>query len=166
MSKISHNIKKRENPNDVFLTPLSLVKIHLDLIEPYIKENDKWYDPFMATGNYYNSFKTNHKCFSEITMDKDFFTFDEKIDVICSNPPYSCIDKVLQKSVELNPRVISYLIGFGNLTAKRIEYMNNKGYKLVVFHLTKVWKWYGMSLIVVFTKEGTNCISFDRIVHK
>jgi hypothetical protein len=165
-SCIADKIKKRIIPNDVFLTPLSVIKIHLELIKPYINKNDLWFDPFYGTGNYYNSFPTENKCFTEISLNKDFFDFNEKIDIICSNPPYSCIDKVLEKSVELNPRIISYLIGFGNLTTKRIEYMNKHGYNLVVFHLTKVYKWYGMSLIVVFIKEGTNCISYDRIVHK
>jgi hypothetical protein len=37
------------------------------------------------------------------------------------------IDKVLEKSVSLNPRIISYLIGYGNVTTKRLEYMELKG---------------------------------------
>ena len=40
------------------------------------------------------------------------------------------------------------------------------GYYLSKLHLTKVFKWYGMSAIVVFTKSSPNCISYDRIVHK
>jgi hypothetical protein len=79
------------------------------------------------------------------------------------------IDKVLQHSIALNPTVISYLIGYGNLTTKRIEYMNSKGYELRSMHLTKVFKWYGMSAIVNFVKVDrrcNNCLSFDRTVHK
>ena len=76
------------------------------------------------------------------------------------------IDRVLQKSVELNPRCISYLIGFHNLTTKRIEYMNSHGYYLKKLHLLKVFEWYGMSAIVVFEKNCSNCITFDRKVHR
>ena len=86
------------------------------------------------------------------------------MDIICSNPPYSIIDKILEKSVALNPRVISYLIGVNNLTAKRIEYMENNGYGLKKIHMCKVWKWFGMSFIVQFEKGEKSCMSFDRIV--
>lgn len=169
MHKIHDSIKKRDIAKDVFYTPLSLVKIHLDLVKPLIKENDIVYDPFYGKGAYYNEFpnvfKSNTFVFSEIEMGKDFFKFNDKIDIIISNPPYSIIDKVLEKSVSLNPRVISYLIGIHNLTTKRIEYMNKHGYFLSALHFTKVFKWFGMSIICVFSK-GENCISFDRIIHR
>jgi type I restriction-modification system DNA methylase subunit len=168
MHKTLYKIQKKTNPNDVFITPLELVKLHCDLV--HVNENDVIYDPFFGTGNYYNSFKNHFKqntfLFSEITLGKDFFEFDEKIDVIISNPPYSCIDNVLTKSIQLNPHTISYLIGINNLTTKRIEYMNHNGYGLTTLHFTKVYSWFGMSIIVIFTKDGDNCISFDRKVHR
>ena len=43
-SSISHAIKKRDKPNDVFITPLPLAKFHIDMIETI--ETDTWYDPF------------------------------------------------------------------------------------------------------------------------
>jgi len=166
ITSISHKIKQRDNPKDVFYTPDTLVKEHLDLIKEYTNPNDKWVDPFYGEGIYYNAFTTENKEYTEIALGKDFFEYKTNVDVIVSNPPYSMIDKVLEHSVSLDPRVISYLIGMGNLTARRIEYMNQQGYGLVKLHLTKVFKWYGMSFIVVFVKEKTNCISFDRKVHK
>ena len=74
------------------------------------------------------------------------------------------IDKVLEHSVELKPRVIQYLLGVGNLTAKRIEFMENAGYGIVKFHMCKVFKWFGMSFIVHFEYGSDNCISYDRTV--
>jgi len=165
-STISHSIKGREKSSDVFYTPETLMREHLQLIIEYVKDGDKWYEPFYGGGIYYNAFPTENKVFTEIAMGKDFFEFKDKVDVIVSNPPYSMIDKVLEHSVLLNPRVISYLIGMGNLTAKRMEYMNQQGYGLAKLHMTKVFKWYGMSFIVVFVKDSENCISFDRKVHK
>lgn len=165
-SSVSHNIKHRDNPKDIFYTPDSLVKEHLDLVTEYTTQNDKWFDPFYGEGIYYNAFTTENKEFTEITLGKDFFEYNTNVDVILSNPPYSMIDKVLKHSVSLNPRVISYLIGMGNLTARRIEFMNQHGYGLAKLHLTKVFKWYGMSFIVVFVKGENNCISFDRKVHR
>jgi hypothetical protein len=165
-SSISHKIKKRDTPKDVFITPLDLAYLNIEMIED---NNYIWYDPFMNSGSYFNQFPNNgkeHK-WSEILENKDFFDFNENIDVICSNPPYSIIDKVLKKSVELKPIYISYLIGQGNLTSKRIEFMNDNGYFLQKLHMCKVWKWYGMSYIVVFKKgDGENCMTFDRTVWK
>jgi hypothetical protein len=162
-SKNGHNIKKREVPLDVFYTPLTAVKEHLKLIDA--KPEDKWFDPFFGQGVYYDNFPTENKCWTEIAKDKDFFEFNEPIDIICSNPPFSMFDKVLKKSVELKPRIISYLIGVNNLTAKRIEDMNKAGYGLSKCHIMKVKKWFGFQFILVFEKDAQNCMSFDRIVH-
>lgn len=158
----SHNIKQREIPNDVFITPLKLAKYNIDMIE--YNEDEIWYDPFKNNGSYYNQFPNENKKWSEILEERDFFTFDEKVDIICSNCPYSMINKVLEKSVELKPRIISYLIGINNLTAKRLEYMENNGYYITKLHMCKVFKWYGMSMIVVWEREKKAIISFDRVV--
>ena len=166
-SSISHTIKKRDTPKDVFYTPSSLVKEHLELVVEYAKEGDKWFEPFYGGGVYYDAFPTENKVFTEIAMGKDFFEFKDEVEMIVSNPPYSMIDKVLAHSVSLKPRIISYLIGQGNMTARRVEYMNQQGYGLAKIHMTKVFKWYGMSYIVVFLKgHKGNAMSFDRKVHK
>lgn len=164
ISSTSTNIKTRKTPNDVFITPLELAKNHIDYIE-YLPQ-DIWYDPFKNNGSYYNQFPNENKKWSEILDDKDFFVFNEKCDIICSNPPYSMIDKVLEKSVSLSPHTISYLIGINNLTSKRIEYMENNDYYITKIHLCKVYKWYGMSCIVVWEKDKKSIIHYDRIVWK
>jgi hypothetical protein len=161
-SNTSHKIKNRVNPNDVFITPLKLAKYNIDMIE--YNQDDIWYDPFKNNGSYYNQFPNDNKLWSEILEDKDFFTFDEKVDIICSNPPYSMINKVLEKSVELKPRIISYLIGINNLTAKRMEYMENSGYYITKIHICKVFKWYGMSVIVIWEKDKKPIMTYDRVV--
>lgn len=165
-STISHTIKQRDAPKDVFYTPSTLVKEHLDIVMEFAKEGDKWYDPFFGEGVYYNAYPTENKDFSEIAMGRDFFEYKTEVDMIVSNPPYSMIDKVLEHSVSLKPRVISYLIGMGNLTARRMEFMNDHGYGLAELHMTKVFKWYGMSFIVTFVQGAENKMSYDRKVHK
>ena len=172
-SKTADKVKKRSKANDVFLTPLKLSKKQINMID--YNDNDIWFDPFKNNGSYYDQFPNNQSDniidyynskneWTEIIQNKDFFTFDKKVDIICSNPPYSMIDKVLEKSVELKPRVISYLIGVNNLTAKRIEYMENNGYGLAKLHMCKVFKWFGMSCIVQFERGAESCMSFDRVV--
>tara|TARA_R110000744_G_scaffold195815_1_gene314945 strand:- start:970 stop:1479 length:510 start_codon:yes stop_codon:yes gene_type:complete len=161
--KISRTIKKRDKANDVFITPLPLAKKHIDLIE--YEDGDIWYDPFKYSGNYYNQFPNDNKLWSEILEDKDFFNFNIEVDIICSNPPYSMLDKVIKKSIELNPHTISYLIGQNNLTAKRIETLNTAGYGLYKCVMMKVWDWYGLSYIVYFKKDKPNCIDIDRTIY-
>ena len=163
-SNVSHKIKKRNSSNDIFITPLELAKKAIDMIE--YNQADIWFDPFKNTGNYYNQYPNDNKLYSEILEGKDFFDFNEKIDIICSNPPYSIIDKVIEKSIELKPRVINYLIGVGTLTARRLEMFENAGYGLTKIHMCKVYKWYGMSFIIQFEKNKQSIISFDRIVWK
>ena len=163
-SRISTNIKKRDTPNDVFITPVELAKTHINMINS--APDDVWLDPFKNSGNYYNQFPTENKEYTEILEGKDFFDYDKNVDVICSNPPYSMIDKVLEHSVKLQPRVISYLIGVNNLTAKRMEYMTDNGYSITTLHICKVYKWYGMSLLVVFEKGKPSIITYDRVVWK
>lgn len=162
-SESSHNIKKRDLPNDVFITPLGLSKRAIELVGT---SDGLWLDPFKATGSYYNQFPTDNKVYTEITEGIDFFDFKQNVDVICSNPPYSLMDKVLQHSINLNPKIINYLIGIGNLTAKRIELMNTNGYFITKMEMCKVWKWYGMSVIVQFEKGKENIISINRTVWK
>lgn len=169
-SSVGHKIKNKDKPNDVFYTPLNLVKKHLEIIKPFVKDKDIILDPFYGDGAYHNLFKDYFKDntfdFTEIELKKDFFKYDKNVDIIVSNPPYSCINEVLEHSIKLKPRIISYLIGIHNLTPKRIEYMNNNGYKIVNVHMIKVYKWFGMSLIVTFSKDGENCINYDRIIYK
>ena len=63
-SSISRSIKNRENPNDVFITPLKLAKSHIDMID--YKDTDVWYDPFKNNGSYHNQFPNENKKWSEI----------------------------------------------------------------------------------------------------
>jgi len=163
-NKISTLIKNRETPNDIFITPLLIAKKHIDMIN--YNDDDIWYDPFKNTGNYYNQYPNDNKKWSEILDDKDFFEFNEKVDIICSNPAYSIMDKILEHSVKLQPKIISYLIGINNLTPKRIEYMENNDYFITKIHLCKIYKWYGMSSIIIWEKDKKGIINFDRIVYK
>jgi len=162
-SKKGHKIKNRNKKNDIFITPLLLAKKHIDYIE--YEDNDIWYDPFKNSGNYYNQFPNDNKVWSEILEGKDFFDFNTKVDIICSNPPYSILDKVIKKSIDLKPHTISYLIGQNNLTAKRIQTLNNAGYGLYKCLMMKVWDWFGLSYIVYFKKDKPNCIDIDRNIY-
>lgn len=164
-------IKKRTTANDVFITPLELAKIHIDMIP--LEDDlgiDFWLDPCKNNGSYYNQFPDGCiKDYCEILEGKDFLEYNPtgcKPDIIIQNPPYSILDIWFKKNIELNPRVISFLIGIGNLTTRRIEWLEQAGYGLTKMKMLKVWKWYGMSVIVVFEKGKESIIEFDRKVYR
>jgi hypothetical protein len=164
----SHDIKHRAEPKDVFYTPLSVAKKHISLIQA--KADDVWYDPFAGKKVYYDNFPSERKEWAEITEGRDFFAEECFPDIICSNPPYSCIDEVLQRSVDLKPRIISYLLLEGKMTPKRIEFMNQNGYSLSGMYMCKVFSWYGMAVAYTFTQmenpDNLCKIEYDRIVHR
>jgi hypothetical protein len=45
-----------------------------------------------------------------------------------------------------------------------MEYMESQGYYITKLHMCKVFKWFGMSLIVVWEKGGKSILSYDRKV--
>ena len=218
-STISHQIKNKSKPNDVFYTPTSLVKqathithqeverfLSLDPMYYLYKTGYKapdivWYDPFYGNGQFYINFGVKEKIWSEIEMGKDFFktevedSWDDPLNeeflasaldpsnpstklVICSNPPYSMIDKVLEKTVGLRPAVITYVLAMHGLTPKRMQFMEKHGYHITAIHMCKVFKWYGMSAIVSWNYHQYQitpydelgdmnvALSYDREVHK
>ena len=95
-SKIAHSIKQRNKANDIFITPIDLAKKHIDMIE--FNENDKWLDPCKNNGSYYNNFPNDNKDYCEILEQKDFFEYKRHVDIIIQNPPYSLMNKWIEKN--------------------------------------------------------------------
>jgi hypothetical protein len=170
----SHSIKNRNVAKDVFYTPEAVAKTHIEQVAKQSLADYNWLDPFAGKKIYYNNFppaggdKSKQNDWTEIADGKDFFEYDQKVDVICSNPPYSIIDKVIEKSIELDPQIISYLLLEGKLTPKRLERLNSAGYGLTGIYICKVFKWYGMATAYTFTKDKPNQaeVIYDRIVHR
>ena len=180
-SQVAHKIKQRKSPKDVFITPPGLALHHIkyslgdDIGDDLLRNrNITILDP--CCHERYGSYIKHMEDFNfnfdycEITMNKDFFKYEGREDglnlyAIIGNPPYSMLDKWFKKSVELKPVIISYLIGQGNITAKRIEFMNKHGYSLVKCKMLKVYKWYGMSYIVHFERQPfiDNCIDIEDV---
>ena len=95
---------------------------------------------------------------------KDFFEYDGEPDIIIQNPPYSNLDEWIKKNIELNPRIISLLIGVNNLTTRRLEWLYEAGYGLVKMRMLKVWRWFGMSYILIFERGKPSVLGIDRKV--
>ncbi|HAI19259.1 MAG TPA: hypothetical protein DCM10_15260 [Xanthomarina gelatinilytica] len=174
-SSTSHKIKSRTTGNDVFITPRKLAKLHIDMIPKKYHEGDDyrdpwWCDPCKNDGSYYDQFPDYSMGeYCEILEDKDFFDWEPSHSgdqIIIGNPPYSILDAWLKHTLECNPDCFSYLIGQGALTTRRMEWIEDAGYTITRLHLTKVYKWYGMSYIIVCEKgkDLPQKITMDRTV--
>ena len=87
--------------NDVIMTP---EKTAVEIIA-YFNPQGEVLEPCKGTGNIYNNL-SGDKHWCEISMGKDFFAWDKKVDWIITNPPYSIYDQFLLKSLEVADNVV------------------------------------------------------------
>jgi len=87
--------------NDVIMTPESTA---IEIIS-YFNPIGKILEPCKGSGNIYNNLQ-GEKFWCEINEGKDFFNWDEKMDWIITNPPYSIYDKFLLKSLTVADNVV------------------------------------------------------------
>jgi len=77
------------------------------------------------------------------------------------------MDKVLEKSVNLKPRIISYLIGYLNFTPRRVKFMNDNGYFIDRIFFCRVRGWFGITTIVTFSNQiNKNIVEVERFEFK
>ena len=161
MNKIGkiRKIKDRQSPNDVVYTPLSLAMKLIEMAE--IQPGDRVLDCSRGGGIFFDNLPECRKDWCEIIENKDFFDYNESVDIIIGNPPYSQWQDWLEKSAILSPRRICYVMGVLNLTPRRINYLKQHGYHLSKIHITTVNGWFGNTLLCIFDKEGKDCITYD-----
>jgi hypothetical protein len=163
LSKIRH-IKDREQTNDIFDTPYPVAMKLIKMTD--IKETDRVLDPCSGKGIFYNNLPDCNKMYCELTENKNFFEFNELVDVVIGNPPFSQWKKWIEHTVQLNPRIISYIMGCLNLTPKRMEYLKQKGYNLKSMEIVTIEGWFGNTFLVVFEKHVTPIITFEPVTYK
>ena len=160
-STIMNKIKKKLNKNDIIYTPQKVV----DIMIKDIDINDSIIDSCKGKGAFYNSFKNKKKYFCEIDEDKDYFDFNEKVDLNYGNPPYSLLTKWLEHSYKITNKKIKFIIGMYSLTPVRIKKAEEYGFYLTELILTQVPTWFQRSYIITFEKlkNKPKKIKFDSI---
>jgi len=166
--KNANTIRNKDERTDVYITPESLVRLHLSLFHGM--SHCKVLDPFRGSGAYFNLFNEYfpHSKYEwcEIEAGRDFFDYTGSPDVIVSNPPYSIIERILDKCFELRPRYISFLLQAHNVTPHRIQKANANGYFVLDYTICRVSRWFGVSVIVTLSRDILeNCIGFDTTKH-
>jgi hypothetical protein len=167
--KNANTIRNKDERVDVYITPESLVRRHLSIFENM--SHCKVLDPFRGSGAYFNLFSEYfpHSTYEwcEIEAHKDFFDYAGSPDIIISNPPYSMIERILERCYELKPRYISFLLQAHNVTPHRIKRANEMGYYVLDYTICRVDRWFGISVILTLSKDILeNVIGIDITKHK
>ena len=169
MIKNANMIRNKDERTDVYITPETLVRRHLSIFEKM--SNIVVLDPFRGSGAYFNLFSEYFPDsvyqWCEIEAGRDFFDYTGMPTVIVSNPPYSMIEKILDKCYEIRPRYISFLLQSHNVTPHRIQHANDQGYYVYDFTLCRVNRWFGVSVILTLSRDILdNVVGHCTIKHK
>ena len=110
-------------PADIVYTPLSVSKHIIEFLSP----KGICLDPCKGDGAFYD-FLPEGKEYCEIREGKDFFNFNNKVDWIIGNPPYSIFEDFLTKGFEISDNV-SYLVPTNKIFQRQIimEMINKYG---------------------------------------
>lgn len=98
--------KQSATPRDVVFTPSEVSK---DIID-YFDLSGVLLDPCRGDGSFFGQFPVHcEKRYCEISEGLDFFAFDERVNWIIGNPPYSIFGDFLRHSFDIAENVV-YLV--------------------------------------------------------
>jgi len=149
--------------NDVVYTPRDLTQI---LIK-HFKPDGKILEPCKGDG----AFSDYMNCdWCEISLGIDFFDYNNKVDWIITNPPWSLIRKFLQHSMSLSNNVC-FLITINHLWTKaRIRDIKEYGFgikEILIFDTPKSFPQSGFQVGMVHIQKGYNGnIIFNELNNK
>jgi hypothetical protein len=98
-----------QNPNDVVFTPPEWAR---DIVQ-FFGPSGTCLDPCRGKSAFFDELP-EPKLWCEITEGVDFFSFDQKVDWIVSNPPYSLFSRWLDHSLNVADHIV-YLIPVNKL---------------------------------------------------
>lgn len=90
--------------SDIVYTPIEIAS---NIIK-YLNPTGTCLDPCMGDGAFYNNLPAGSD-YCEIREGKDFFNYNNKVDWVIGNPPYSIFENFLRKAFEIADNV-SYLV--------------------------------------------------------
>jgi len=158
-SKKRQTKEYKETPNDVIYTPKPVAKIMIDMCE--IKPTDKVLDPSRGKGVFFNNLPECQKDWCEITDGKNFFDFNERVDLVIGNPPYSIWSDWIEHTMNITDK-FCYIFGSMNFTDDRLRNIIDQGFGVTKFHLLKIDWWFSPSYIIVFERGKPSIISVSE----
>ena len=146
-------IKKRKESNDIFYTPLQLT---LDCIKlNKFEEGDLVLDATAGKKVFYDNYPDFvKKDWCEITDNKDFFEYNKKVDWVYTNPPFSLLNKILDKCCKICNKGFGLIMTTTALTIPRINRMKQHHFYITEIMIFQVLEWFGFTLcFVIFEKN-------------
>ena len=155
-----NDIKTREQPNDLFYTPAELA---IELIAKVpIEEGDVLLDPFAGAGVWFDNYPAGfEKSWAEITRGVDFWSIEKRYDWLITNPPFSNLTKIFEKSCSLSIKGFAYLLPLNALSYSRLEALQTMGFKITSLSIFKNPKKWGIGFqmcFVVWTRTTSKSI--------
>jgi len=95
---------KWTNKTDKVMTKEDIAIQCINILKPFYKDTDTFLEPCRWTGNFFNSLPLNKK-WCEIDEWKDFFNFEDSVDWIITNPPYSIYESFVDKCFKVSDNV-------------------------------------------------------------
>jgi len=147
---------KNTPEKDIVMTPEYLAK---EIIEHY-NPSGVILDPSRGTGAFYDNFNTDEKDWCELAEEKDFLTYDKKVDWIITNPPWSKMRDFMLHGMKVADNIV-YLTTINHYTTKRrIREMRENNFAIKEIYCvptpTKPWPQLGFQLAAVHTQRGYN----------
>lgn len=116
-------------PNDNISTPIEISK---KIIKMFDVEGTIL-DAFKGNGSFYNQYPSHcKKEWCEIKDGRDFFEYNNKVDWIITNPPYSILDEVLDHSFNIADNIV-YLVPLSKIVSSMGRIRKIKQYGGVPF---------------------------------
>lgn len=101
--------------HDVVYTPENIAQKIISLFD--IKPTDKVLDAFAGKNMvFFDNYPECQKDWCEIELGKDFFDYNEHVDWIITNPPYSKYTEVMKHSYEIADNIV-YLIPLNKISS-------------------------------------------------
>lgn len=135
------------------------VQTPLDVAESIVKHfnpKGKILEPCKGEGNFLKVLPEN-TLWCEILEGKDFFDFNEKVDWIVTNPPYSIFRKFMNHSMEVADEII-FLITINHIWLKaRLRDIKKKGFgikEIILVDTPKTFPQSGFQVGVIHLSKG------------
>lgn len=153
---------KNSPEKDIVMTPEWLAK---EIIE-HFSPSGIILDPSRGEGAFYDNFPGENNEWCELGENKDFLTYNKKVDWIITNPPWSKMQEFLLHGMKVADNIV-YLTTINHYTTKkRIRDMRNNNFAIKEIYCVptpiKPWPQLGFQLGAVHTQRNyTGDIKFS-----
>jgi len=156
-----------EKDKSIVMTNPEMAKYLIGLVNN--QNGDTWLEPCAGDKAFYNNFPPNvTKKYCEINEGKDFFEFNEEVDIIISNPPFvprKLFWDFMVHSMTITRKKIYWLINISSLnvfTPKRLNEMKEKSWYINSIHIVSDKRWFGRYSFIEIGKVDNNFFKWSN----